>query len=111
MKKIFASLMVTLTLGTTQFAPAHAFSFNVTDVTDVVKPELSVLAPLMPRFVEDAAKWPVKPSQAAIIAQEAHPGSIVLGVKLLPSGQYAVTLRIGGSVQKVLVDATSGATG
>ena len=108
MKKIFASLMVTLALGITQFAPAHAFSFSG---TDGVRPVFSVLTPSMPRFTEDAAKWPVKPSQAAIIAQEAHPGSIVLGVKLLPSGQYAVTLRIGGSVQKVLVDATSGATG
>ena len=103
--------MVTLALGITQFAPAHAFSFNETDVTDGVRPVFSLLTPSMPRFTEDAAKWPVKPSQAAIIAQEAHPGSIVLGVKLLPSGQYAVTLRIGGSVQKVLVDATSGATG
>ena len=108
MKKIFASLIVTLALGTTQFAPAHAFSFNA---MDSVKPELPVFAQPMPRIAEEAAKWPVRPSQAAIIAQEAHPGSIVLGVKLLPSGQYAVTLRIGGSVQKVLVDATSGATG
>ena len=108
MKKIFASLMMVLALGTTQFAPAYAFSFNG---TDDVRPLLSVFAQSMPRFAEDAAKWPVKPSQAAIIAQEAHPGSIVLGVKLLPGGQYAVTLRIGGSVQKVFVDATSGTTG
>ena len=108
MNKIFASLMVTLALGTTQFAPAHAFSFNE---TDGLKPDLSIFAQPMPRLVQDVGKWPVKPSQAAIIAQEAHPGSIVLGVKLLPSGQYAVTLRIGGSVQKVLVDATSGSLG
>jgi hypothetical protein len=27
----------------------------------------------------------------------------------LPSGEYAVTLKVGGSVQRVLVNATSGA--
>ena len=108
MKTILTSLLLTLALGITQFAPAHAFSLSE---TEGVKPIFSILMQATPRLAEDAVKWPVKPSQAAIIAQEAHPGSIVLGVKLLPSGQYAVTLRIGGSVQKVLVDATSGTTG
>ena len=41
-------------------------------------------------------------------AQSAFPGSTVLGVKLLPSGEYAVTLKVGGSVQRVMVNATSG---
>ena len=62
-------------------------------------------------LAQDASQLAVKPSQAAVIAQDAYPGSKVLGVKLLPSGQYAVTLKIGGSVQKVLVNATTGAIG
>ncbi len=72
---------------------------------------LKVFVPIAVKVVQDAANWPVKPSQAALIAQEAHPGSVVLSVKLLPSGEYAVTLKTGGSVQKVFVNATSGATG
>ena len=108
MKSILTSLLLTLALGTTQFAPAHAFSLSV---LDGVKVDLPAFSQPTARLAQDAGKWPVKPSQAAIIAQDAYPGSIVLGVKLLPSGQYAVTLKIGGSVQKVLVDATSGATG
>jgi len=68
--------------------------------------------PLAPQLMaQDAGQFPVKPSQAAVIAQDAYPGSKVLGVKLLPSGQYAVTLKIGGSVQKVLVNAATGAIG
>ena len=53
--------------------------------------------------------YPVKPSDAALIAQRTVPDSKVLNVKLLPSGEYVVTLKAGGSVQKVTVNATSGA--
>ena len=60
------------------------------------------------RMVQDASKFPVQPSQAAMAAQAAYPGSTVLGVKLLPSGEYAVTLKVGGSVQRVMVNATNG---
>ena len=58
---------------------------------------------------QEPAQAKVPPSQAAIIAQQANPGSKVLKVKLLPSGEYAVTLKIGGSVQRVFVNATTGA--
>ena len=60
-------------------------------------------------MAEDQANFPIKPSQAALIARNAHPGSKVLSVRLLPSGVYAVTLKLGGSVQDVMVSATSGA--
>lgn len=53
----------------------------------------------------------IKPSEAALIAKNAYPDAKVLSVKLLPSGDYAVTLRVGGSVQRVLVNATTGALG
>ena len=63
------------------------------------------------RVAQDSGGISIKPSQAAIIALESLPGSKVLSVKLLPSGEYAVTLKIGGSVQKVLVNATTGEIG
>ena len=61
------------------------------------------------QVVEDVGQFPVAPSEAAVIARDSVPGSKVLNVKLLPSGVYAVTLKVGGSVTRVMVDATSGA--
>ena len=61
------------------------------------------------QLVEDVGEFPIAPSQAAVIARDSVPGSKVLNVKLLPSGVYAVTLKMGGSVTRVMVDATSGA--
>lgn len=57
---------------------------------------------------EDQGQFAIKPSEAALIAKNAYPDAKVLGVKFLPSGDYAVTLKVGGSVQRVLVNATSG---
>jgi Peptidase propeptide and YPEB domain len=53
-------------------------------------------------------EYPVTESQAAYIAQQNYPEAKVLKVKLLQSGVYAVTLKDGGNVSRVLVDATSG---
>jgi uncharacterized membrane protein YkoI len=50
----------------------------------------------------------ISPSEAASIAKGSWPGSKVLRVQLLPSGVYAVTLKQGGEVSRVLVDASSG---
>jgi hypothetical protein len=66
------------------------------------------IAPFI-QVVEDVGQFPVAPSEAAMIARNSVPGSKVLNVKLLPSGVYAVTLKVGGSVTRVMVDATSGA--
>ena len=63
------------------------------------------------RVSEDTQQFAVTPSQAALIAKDANPGSKVLNVHLLPSGVYAVTLKQGGSVLKVMVDANSGSIG
>ena len=60
---------------------------------------------------DDQGQFAIRPSEAALIAKNAYPDAKVLGVKLLPSGEYAVTLKVGGSVQRVLVNATSGALG
>jgi hypothetical protein len=61
------------------------------------------------QLAQDAEQYPIRPSEAAMIAKDANPDAKVLGVKLLPSGVYAVTLKVGGSVTRVMVDATSGA--
>jgi uncharacterized membrane protein YkoI len=77
-----------------------------------VSPPLTTLAyadePLL-QVAEDSSQYPIQPSEAANIARDSNPGSKVLNVKLLPSGVYAVTLKVGGSVSRVMVDATSGA--
>ncbi len=67
-------------------------------------------APLI-QMVDNSSQFPVAPSEAAMIAKDSMPGSKVLNVKLLPSGVYAVTLKVGSSVTRVMVDATSGAVG
>jgi uncharacterized membrane protein YkoI len=51
----------------------------------------------------------ISASEAAAIAKGSWPGAKVLKVQLLPSGVYAVTLKQGGEVSRILVDATSGA--
>jgi uncharacterized membrane protein YkoI len=50
----------------------------------------------------------IKPSQAAAIAQGQVPDGKVVGVKLLPSGVYAVTLKTDTDVTRVMVDAQTG---
>jgi uncharacterized membrane protein YkoI len=52
--------------------------------------------------------YPIHQAEAAMIAKSANPGATVLSVRLLPSGVYAVTLKVGGSVLQVMVDATTG---
>ena len=60
-------------------------------------------------LAQASESYPIAPSQAAMIARDSIPGSKVLSVKLLPSGVYAVTLKTGSNVTKILVDAKSGA--
>jgi uncharacterized membrane protein YkoI len=55
--------------------------------------------------------YPISPSQAASIAKDSWPGAKVIRVQLLKSGVYAVTLKQGGEVSRVMVDATTGDLG
>jgi hypothetical protein len=50
----------------------------------------------------------IKPSQALIIAQRLLPNSKGIGVKLLPSGNYAVTLRQNDRLQRMIIDGDTG---
>ena len=67
------------------------------NVPPVITPDLSLLPEVR-----------IRPSQAAAIAQGQVPYSKVVKVKLLPSGDYAVTLVADGSVTKVLVNGQDG---
>lgn len=51
----------------------------------------------------------IKPGQALIIAQRLVPNSKGIGVKLLPGGNYAVTLRRNNQLQRVIIDGDTGA--
>ncbi len=63
----------------------------------VVKPNLSLLPEVR-----------IQPSQAAAIAQAQVPYSKVVKVRLLPRGDYAVTLVADGNVTRVIVDGQDG---
>jgi len=56
-----------------------------------------------------AEEFPITEADAADIAQSQYPGARVLMVRLLPSGVYAVTLKEGGKVYRVRVNAKNGA--
>ena len=60
------------------------------------------------QHVQSQGNFPVSAAEAADIARNSVPGSKVLKVQLLPSGVYAVTLKDGGNVSRVMVDATTG---
>jgi hypothetical protein len=84
-------LLLTLGVSAPLVTAAHAANFGLIELA------------------QEDSNYPIRPSEAALIAKDANPDAKVLGVKLLPSGVYAVTLKIGGSISRVLVDATSGA--
>lgn len=63
----------------------------------VIKPNLSLLPDVR-----------IKPSQAAAIAQGLVPYSKVVKVKLLPRGDYAVTLVAEGNVTRIIVNGQDG---
>jgi uncharacterized membrane protein YkoI len=60
------------------------------------------------KLIQSQGEYPVSEADAADIARSSVPGSKVLKVKLLPSGVYAVTLKDGDNVSRVMVDATTG---
>lgn len=67
----------------------------------IIRP--NVVKPKLPNL-----KAKISPSQAAAIAMREMPGAKVVGVKLLPSGVYAVTLKSASSVARVMVSGSDG---
>ena len=83
-------------------------SFSASRVSIVQIQAVDPTVAIEDAVAEDQGQFAIKPSEAALIAKNAYPDAKVLGVKFLPSGDYAVTLKVGGSVQRVLVNARSG---
>jgi hypothetical protein len=99
LKKLMISFAIAMVLGS---APSFSAARTAIVTTQIQTSDQVDVA-------DDSGDFAIKPSEAALIARNAYPDAKVLGVKLLPSGEYAVTLKVGGSVQRVLVNATSGA--
>lgn len=94
---MFKTMFVTLLISFLAVQPASA-GLRL----GVAVPELGF------KLAASSSAYPIRQAEAAMIAKSANPGSTVLSVKLLPSGVYAVTLKVGGSVLQVMVDATTG---
>jgi hypothetical protein len=90
--------------------------------TPNLSPQPKLQMPIQPKFqnqfkVQQRIQQPnrpanlplIKPSQALIIAQRFVPNSKAIGVKLLPGGNYAVTLKDKEKVRRLIVDGDTGA--
>ena len=106
MTKVFRFVTIALV---TLFVTGPAFAQSMTNFRPKV-PNLVIRRVLPPMIKPPLPLLGVKirPSQAAAIAQGQVPSSTVVGVKLLPSGVYAVTLRTDTSVERVMVDGQDG---
>ena len=107
MKKTGAFLVGLLAFGLVFAVSAEAGQFRLGHKYDQF--QVSQYADENDGYSSD--QYAISPSQAASIAKNTWPGAKVLRVQLLPSGVYAVTLKQGGEVSRVMVDATSGEIG
>jgi hypothetical protein len=82
--------------------PAHA-QFRPNRIPNIIRILPNAIKPPLPLL-----RVKIRPSQAAAIAQGQVANSTVVGVKLLPSGTYAVTLRTDNSVARIMVDGQDG---
>jgi uncharacterized membrane protein YkoI len=116
LKSVCLIVGLALTVGT--FAPVEArerMRFHNVDPTaeigaflaDQIDPAIEDQQPGYDVAL-DQSQVAVAPSEAAAIAQDMVPGAKVVGVRLLPNGYYAVTLRSKGSVTRIQVSATDG---
>lgn len=111
MRRVFvivASVAMMLAAG----APAMAQAPNI---QLQMQPRLQVQPKVMPKVYKPPVinKPPsmvlIKPSQALMIAQRMYPNSTGVKVKLLPGGNYAVTLkRNNNELQRVIIDGDTG---
>jgi uncharacterized membrane protein YkoI len=82
-------------------------------MTQTPKVQLQQIQPKIQQRNQAPSRLPnmplIKPGQALMIALRAVPNSKAVGVKLLPGGNYAVTLRQNNRVRRVIVDSDTGA--
>jgi uncharacterized membrane protein YkoI len=95
----FAALALAAILAATS---AEAQNYGRPNI--IVRPNI----PKAPKPPLPNLKAKISPSQAAAIALRQLPGAKVVGVKLLPRGAYAVTLKSASKVARVMVDASDG---
>jgi hypothetical protein len=106
-RKSGAILAVVLASGLWSVSPAIAGKFRLGHkINQYEQSQISQYADETESYGN--ADYPVSPAEAAEIARSSWPGAKVLRVQLLPSGVYAVTLKLHGEVSRVKVDATSG---
>ena len=109
MRRVLA-IAATVAMMLAAGVPAMAQTLN-----QQMQPKLQMqIAPKIQPRVQSPIRPPlvlIKPSQAIIIAKRVLPNSTALGVKLLPGGNYAVTLKGKRDVRRVIVNGLTGATG
>jgi hypothetical protein len=101
-KSILGAVSLALLMGLS--LPAAAAKF--TDLTILAAASTDADMTIQ---VAEGDEYAISEGQAADIALATQPEAKVIKVKLLPSGVYAVTLKEGGNVTRVMVDANSGA--
>jgi hypothetical protein len=82
-----------------QYQPNRAPTILRKLAPQIIRPNLNLLPEVR-----------IAPSQAAAIAQAQVPYSKVIKVRLLPRGDYAVTLVADGNVTKVFVNGQDGSS-
>jgi hypothetical protein len=107
MRRVLA-IAVTVAMMLAAGVPAMAQTLNVQmqpklqmQVTPKIQPRIQ--SPNRPLILPL-----IKPSQALIIAQRLLPNSKAVGVRLLPGGNYAVTLKRNKDVRRLIIDGQSG---
>jgi uncharacterized membrane protein YkoI len=114
MKYTGAIAVVLLLAGVLGGNPALASKWrlghNIYQNSDILRDAETVYAQSYGNDDQGSAdqNYTISASEAAAIAKGSWPGAKVLKVQLLPSGVYAVTLKQGGEVSRIRVDANSG---
>ena len=100
--KFAAIALLTLLVAEPAFAQVRS-TFQPSRISNINKVQFNTIRPVPPLLGVR-----IRPSQAAAIAQGLVANSKVVGVKLLPSGSYAVTLRTDTYVTRVIVNGQDG---
>ncbi|NJM30562.1 MAG: hypothetical protein HC855_11065 [Rhizobiales bacterium] len=93
-------------------AAEPALAQNRPNIRPTFRPNKVRVMPVRPRLQQVRPPLQnlagIKPSQAAAFAQRQMPGAKVVGVKRLPNGNYAVTLRTDSDVSRIIIDGQTG---
>jgi hypothetical protein len=102
---IAASVALMLAAGDTALTQTPSMQLQVQQIQPKIRPAIK---PRVQPPIRSPNLTLIKPSQAINIAQRFVPNSKAVGVKLLPGGNYAVTLKRNKDVQRLIIDGQSG---